>query len=213
MLCHLDHLTITAPKLIDGKTWVEQRLGAPMSTGGEHPRMGTHNMLMRVHDRIFLEVIAINPKAPSPARPRWFGLDALPQDASPGLRNWVARTQDLHTCIKRSPEHLGTIEPMQRNELHWLITIPHNGHPGLDGLAPSLIDWQTSPHPCTRLPDTGIRLHRFRLMHPNPQRVQTMLDALQLQSPVAIEVSGCKSDQTPHLIAEFETPHGIRTLS
>lgn len=213
MTCQLDHLTVTAPDLSVGKTWVEQRLQSPLSPGGEHPRMGTHNLLMRVHDTVFLEVIAVNPPAPPVGRPRWFALDDLPPQAGPGLRSWVARTSELHALTQRSPENLGPIEPMHRADLNWRITIPADGRPGLDSLAPALIDWQASPHPCTRLPDVGVTLRKLTLLHSDTRRVQAMLDALQLRSPVPVEVSVCPPDRAPHLVAEFDTPQGIRTLA
>ena len=52
-----------------------------MQVGGEHPRMGTHNLLLRLGDSVFLEVLSPNPDAPPPSRPRWFGLDALRPDS------------------------------------------------------------------------------------------------------------------------------------
>ncbi len=71
----LDHLAIVAPTLEEGVAYVEKTLGVPMAAGGKHPEMGTHNRLLRLGDDIYLEVIAVDPEAPRPERPRWFGLD------------------------------------------------------------------------------------------------------------------------------------------
>ena len=75
----IDHLTVTAPSLAAGSAFVQEVLGVAPQAGGEHPRMGTHNLLLRLGDSLFLEVIAANPQVPAPDRPRWFGLDQLPR--------------------------------------------------------------------------------------------------------------------------------------
>lgn len=62
-LCRLDHLTITAPTLESGAEFVRRSLGVDPQPGGEHPRMGTHNLLRRLGDSLFLEVIAPDPAA------------------------------------------------------------------------------------------------------------------------------------------------------
>jgi hypothetical protein len=90
MTCCLDHLTITSPSLQAGDDWVFDRLGVLSQAGGAHPRMGTHNLLLRLGEAMFLEVIAIDPAAQKPTRARWFELDRLPIDATPRLACWVS---------------------------------------------------------------------------------------------------------------------------
>ncbi len=75
--------------LADGVAWVEATLGVPMQPGGRHPTMGTHNALLRLGRSAYLEVIAIDPDAPPPSRPRWYGLDDLAPDAPARLATWV----------------------------------------------------------------------------------------------------------------------------
>ena len=72
--CLIDHITVTAPTLEAGAAFVVQALGVAPQPGGEHPLMGTHNLLLKLSDTAFLEVIAVNPKATAPQRPRWFEL-------------------------------------------------------------------------------------------------------------------------------------------
>src|SRR5690606_32822306 len=84
---YIDHLVVTAPSLAEGARFVREALGVEPEPGGKHPRMGTHNLLLRLGNDVYLEVIAIDPGAPAPGHPRWFGLDDAP--TSPLLATWV----------------------------------------------------------------------------------------------------------------------------
>lgn len=209
-LCVIDHITVTAPTLQAGAEHVFNALGVRPQPGGEHPRMGTHNLLLRLGETLFLEVIAPNPHAPTPQRRRWFGLDDLPANAAPRLSVWVARTGDIHASTRASTELLGPIEPMSRGALQWLITIPTDGVPPLGGVAPSLIQWHAPTHPAAGLPDLGLTLTKLELTHPEPQRVQCLLQGLNLSGPVL--VSGCASADDVRLVAYIQTPNGMRML-
>ena len=103
----LDHLVITAPSVETGIHYVQQTLGVGMERGGRHPRMGTHNALLRLGDDVYLEVIAVDPGAPPPERPRWFELD---RPGRPRLAGWVARTDDIARVHGRLGNALGTLE-------------------------------------------------------------------------------------------------------
>jgi catechol 2,3-dioxygenase-like lactoylglutathione lyase family enzyme len=63
----LDHLAIVAPDLDSGCAFVSRVLGVDLQPGGAHPRMGTHNRLLRLGPDTYLEVIAIDPSAQRPA--------------------------------------------------------------------------------------------------------------------------------------------------
>jgi hypothetical protein len=125
----IDHLVVTAPSLASGVEYIQSELGVSIEPGGEHPLMGTHNLLLKLDDATYLEVLAINPAAPRPARPRWFDLDHV---TTPGLAAWVARVDDIHAAVAATPLPFGTIERMGRGALSWLITIPEDGRlPGV----------------------------------------------------------------------------------
>lgn len=208
--CRIDHLVITSPSLEAGSQWIFERLGVRPAPGGEHPRMGTHNHLLRLGDTVYLEVIAIQPGAPAPQRPRWFDLDRLPADAPPRLACWVARTEDLPAALAAAGEDLGPAEPMSRGDLRWQISIPRDGVPALGGLAPSLIQWQAPTHPAQGLPDAGCRLEALTLVHPDPQRIETLLHRLQLAEP-GVQVA-VREGASPGLQAQVRTPAGLQTL-
>ncbi|MGH8810040.1 MAG: VOC family protein, partial [Noviherbaspirillum sp.] len=79
-------------------------LGVSPQTGGEHPRMGTHNLLLRLGEALFLELISPNPSAPAPTRPRWFALDTLGRQSPPRLSTWVVRSADIQAASAASSE-------------------------------------------------------------------------------------------------------------
>jgi hypothetical protein len=209
--CFIDHVTVTAPTLEIGSEFVRQTLGVAPQAGGEHPRMGTHNLLLRLGDSLFLEVISANPAAPAPMRPRWFALDTLHPDSAPRLATWVARTSDIQATASACSEPLGNIEPMSRGTLDWLISIPSDGGLPLNGIAPVLIEWHAEAHPAAKLQDYGLSLVKLELFHPDPERVARLLRPLGLDGPLSI--SATAGDDAPSLVAHINTPWGLFPLS
>jgi hypothetical protein len=206
----IDHITVTAFSLEAGAAFVFETLGVAPQVGGEHPRMATHNLLLRLGDTMFLEVIAPNPAVPAPSRPRWFALDSLGPQSPSSLSTWVVRTSDIRAAAAASSEPLGTVEPMSRGALNWLITIPADGSVPLDGTAPALIEWHTDVHPAAKLEDQGLSLARLEIVHSNPDRVSRLLSSLELDAPVS--VLSAPSGASARLIAYINTPQGLRVL-
>jgi hypothetical protein len=209
--CSIDHLTVTAPSLEAGARFVEQALGVPLQPGGRHVRMGTHNRLLRLGESLYLEVIAPDPDAAAPGRPRWFGLDGLAAGAGPRLATWVARTDDIAASLAAASEPLGAAEPMERGDLRWLITIPADGELRLGGAAPSLIQWQVPAHPAAGLADHGCSLVRLEAFTPEPVRLKELLVSLGLGQ--ALELHNLPAGEPVRLVAHIDTPAGRRLLS
>src|SRR5260370_39961673 len=63
----LDHLVISARTLDEGTQYVADTLGVAPAGGGAHPQMRTHNRLLNLWGGAYLEVIAIDQQAASPA--------------------------------------------------------------------------------------------------------------------------------------------------
>jgi hypothetical protein len=209
--CFIDHITVTAPNLEAGAEFVRQTLGVAPQKGGEHPRMGTHNSLLRLSNTMFLEVIAPIPGVPQPDRPRWFALDNLAVDALPSLSTWVVRSADIHATAAGSLEALGPVEPMSRGALDWLITIPADGSVPLDGVAPALIQWHAGPHPASVMQDRGLSLVALEVFHPKPDRVRALLKSIEAEGPVS--VLPLPKGAAAYLVATINTPGGLRKLS
>ncbi|MPY66763.1 VOC family protein [Deinococcus sp. SDU3-2] len=202
-----DHLVVAARTLEEGRAWLEGRLGVPTQPGGEHALFGTHNALLSLGPDLYLEVIAVNPAAPAPTRPRWFGLDTPDLrerlEDGPVLIHWVARVPDLPGV--HLSQHGEALE-LSRGENRWTLTVPPDGSLPGGGVVPSLIEWHTPP-PSTRLPDAGVRLLTLRLGTPDPDALRARLDAL----PLAGDVEVYEAPQ-PELSAMLETPEGMVTL-
>src|SRR2546427_162767 len=110
----LDHLVVAAATLEQGEQYIETRLGVRPVRGGKHVAMGTHNSLLRLGPKIYLEVIAIDPDGIAPPRARWFGLDTAALRAelqtAPRLIHWIARTDDIAAARRACPVDCGEIQ-------------------------------------------------------------------------------------------------------
>lgn len=188
-----DHLVIAAARLGEGIDLVEDKLGVRLPLGGKHAVMNTHNAVMRLGDGLYLEVIAIDPEAPPPARPRWFGLDEarLQQRLSalgPCLIAWVARSDNLACSLKASALDLGQALPMSRGTLAWTIAVRSDGALAMGGLLPTLIQWPPGVHPTAqRMPDLGVRFGGLTLRAAKPETVRTALTRIGAASLVEVK--------------------------
>jgi hypothetical protein len=214
MTVALDHLVVAARTLEEGAAWVEGRLGVATVPGGKHARMGTHNRLLSLGGSAYLEVIAIDPAAPAPEWPRWFGLDrpevrsALAK--SPRLLHWVCRTADLDAAHAVAPEAFGTVMPFERGDYRWRITIPGDGAPPMQGELPTLIAWEGDRHPSDGLPASGCVLRRLTVELPEGAASRAPLIRLGVLPPVAVVlIAPCSSAR---LRAEIGCPGGTAML-
>ena len=205
-----DHLVLAARDLDAGATWLEHHLGVALAAGGQHARMGTHNRLLGLGDNFYLELIAIDPTALPPGRPRWFALDRLQTPDRPRLIHWVARSADIERDAAGSAEPPGEILSMERGDYRWRISVPADGHLPGEGLVPTLIQWDVPHHPAARLPDSGCRLMKLEGFHPQPARIRAALDSLGLGS--RLDVHPCGNGEPVQLVAYIRTPGGLVEL-
>lgn len=203
-MLELDHLAVSAATLDEGVAAVEAALGTRMAGGGQHARMATHNRLLGLGD-LYLEVIAIDPAAPPPGRPRWFDIDSFA--GPPRLTNWICRADDLAAELALAPSGTGEVLGFARGDFRWQMAVPADGRLPFANLFPALIRWQGALHPAPLLPDQGIRLTRLEIAHPQALALRTALAARLNDARVVLAEAAL-----PALRATFATPHGPRVL-
>lgn len=217
MNTELDHLVVAARTLDEGAAWCEATLGVVPGPGGRHALMGTHNRLLALggprFSRAYLEIIAIDPEAPPPGRPRWFGLD------TPALQAAIAEAPRLVHVVARSPNldmhrwglmacgfDPGTTRAAERETpagpLRWRITIPDDGLPRCGGALPTLIEWG-AVHPVDTMAPPVLALERL------------LLRGLPAQPAQVLRLRGVERDDTPGpaIEAVLDTPRGRVTLA
>jgi hypothetical protein len=207
----VDHLVVAAATLEQGAAWCEAVLGATPAGGGQHVGMGTHNRLLALASpafaKAYLEIIAIDPQAPPPARPRWFGLDdaqlQAALQAAPRLVHMVARTTQIEpslAALAAQGVDAGRAATAERASpaglLRWRIAGRSDGRLLFGGALPTLIEWGDM-HPSDSLPPGAVRL------------MGLSLGGLPAPVAAALDLRGVEQRrQGPALSARLSTPRG-----
>ena len=211
----IDHIVVAAQTLQQGVDYIRATLGVDIPKGGLHQTMGTHNHLMQLGQDAYLEVIAINPDAEKPVRPRWFGLDdhlmrtSLSQQ--PRLITWVMNTPDIHQLAQHAALSIGTPTKLSRNNLSWQIGLTEDGRLIGSGLLPYAIQWHSTPHPSGSMADLGCRLESLDIYHNRSDWLSHILASLDASH--LVKLHELDDDGTPYLSATIKTHSGIKTLS
>jgi hypothetical protein len=194
----IDHLVYAVPDLDRGIDEMAERLGVRPATGGRHPHFGTHNALVSLGPKTYLEIIARDPTLPRPERGIVFGLEEL---LEPRLATWVLRREDIEDAAAAAAQAnigLGAVQTGSRTRpdgaiVAWRVTDPY-AMP-LDGAVPFLIAWGDTPHPAASAPPAG-ELVGLRIEHPEPGQVAAALAAIGAQ----VEVEpGARSRLVAHI--------------
>ncbi|SAK60705.1 glyoxalase [Caballeronia arationis] len=214
----LDHLVVAARTLEEGERFIAGKFGVGTAGGGAHPLMRTHNRLLNLWGGAYLEVIAIDPDAPPADAPRarLFALDDPAMQAriesGPQLVHWVVRVDRPRLLARwqaQYPERIAPAVPMSRGSNTWALTVPNDGafpawQGAGEGVAPSLIQWDTTQHPSSALPETGIALRSLTGYHPRAGTIAEQLAWLGAAHLMRVE----PTSGAPELVAEFELPDG-----
>jgi hypothetical protein len=204
----LDHLVYAVPNLARAIETFERSLGTAPVAGGRHAGMGTHNAILPLGDLSYVELIAADPDAEDPGRPRPFGLDAL---EGPRLVTWAVRSNDIEATVLRAKERgydPGVVFEMSRarpegDTLRWKLSL--RAEPVGDGLVPFVIDWGDSEHPARAEGGTApCTLESFRAHHPSAGPIRQALDALGARLEVLENAPGTR----PQLEATLIGPAG-----
>ena len=209
----LDHLIVAAHTLEQGAAWCESALGVTPGAGGKHPLMGTHNRVFKISSTAFpllyFEIIAIDPEAPAPLHPRWFGLDGAAlqsslHDSGPRLIHTVARSTmlDMHrwgliTVGQVPGDPVDLSRATATGPLEWQMLVRQDGGMDNGGALPTLLQWK-SRHPAEAMPDSGVTLTALALNGVGARA----RDVLRLRG-VTVSPAG-----SPALRATLATPKG-----
>jgi glyoxalase-like protein len=201
----IDHLVYAAPDLGAAVADVEKRLGLRARPGGRHIGLGTHNALLALGPRTYLEIIAPDPDQPEPPAPRPFGVDGIRRG---GLVGWALASDDIDAAVALArgrgydpgdPADLRRAGPTGVI-LRWRLT--PNAMTG--GVVPFLISWGDTEHPATSAP-RGLGLESFHLEHPDPASLVPPLTALGADVQV-------RQAAEPALVAHISGPNGSTML-
>ncbi|MGX9965978.1 VOC family protein [Roseomonas sp. F4] len=208
----LDHLTVIAPELAEGVAHVRECLDLDIPFGQRHPYMGTHNHLLQLGGAVYLEIVAIDPQADPPRRPRWFGLDdrqgvRRDWDAGQRLRGWVARTDDMEKVLRGREATFGAKVALPFEAPSFDFAIPEDGSLPLGGALPSLIDRRGRPRSMAGIADLGARLLSFSVAYPDSDALLSQLRDLDIDHPPSVTAGAALRYR-----ARIETSAGVKTL-
>lgn len=216
----VDHLVVMAATLDEGVQWCEATFGIVPDGGGRHALMGTHNRLLSIagpaYPNAYLEIMAIDPKAPAPPHRRWFDMDDGPLRAAiartgPRLTHFVAAVPDLRPALAALKargidrgEPRRASRPTPHGLLQWQITVRADGQRLFQGCLPTLIQWD-GRHPSRDMHARGVTLQALRLSHPEATTLQAACQDIGLRG-VAVDTGPAA------LTAQLQSPRGVITL-
>jgi hypothetical protein len=182
----LDHILLGTSDLETGIAFVEKHTGVRAIFGGIHPGRGTQNALLSLGVRRYLEIIAPDPAQPDVKNPLAPELRSLRQ---PRLVGWAAHPGNLAAFadglraanIAFEGPTPGSRKRPDGRLLQWQ-TLGLADDAG--GLLPFFIEWAPdSVHPSTDAPK-GCSALSFSAETPDPAKLITKLQALNLDLPV-----------------------------
>ena len=201
----VDHLIYAAPDLAAAVADLEGRFGIRAQAGGKHVDLGTHNALLALGPRTYLEIIAPDPGQPEPPSPRPFGIEGVTHGK---LVGWALACDDIDRAVAEARSHgydPGEVVDGHRVDpsgtvLRWRATRSEQA----DDLVPFFICWGGTEHPARSAP-RGLTLNSLQIEHPDPPSFGPLLMAIGAN----VEV---RQGQAPALVAYLSGPNGSKVL-
>jgi hypothetical protein len=178
-VANIDHVILGVADLNQAMDTFEKLTGVRPAYGGKHPT-GTHNALVSLGDKTYLEIIAVQPGSPAPSHlPDLSNMKALTPigwavtSSNPtntrerlrlagfGLRDWSPGSRVTPAGSALSWKTFTFDEPFEE--------------------APFFIQWDTqSPHPATTSP-TGCVLIQWVITGPNGEKLERLRSAFEVE--------------------------------
>jgi hypothetical protein len=181
----LDHVIWACNDLERGVARFEALTGVAPRYGGVHASGHTHNALVALSERCYLEILAPT-GSPAADEDEWCRFARAADE--PTLLTYCLRSPQPLSALAVAAESLGAAATRvgangrstpEGVRLHWQWVGPKFAAFGR--AFPFFIDWLDSPHPAG---SAQIRLTRFAVGHPNAARLEQILR--ELQTPVEI---------------------------
>lgn len=198
----LDHILWAAPDLDDGARQFAAASGVTPAGGGSHAGFGTRNTLASLGERLYFEVISVDP-AQTDHKARAQRLARL---TAPELHTFGVRGDDLDS-YRDTARGLGLAasDPVAMSRLRsdgvlirWRAIYVVDDHWG--DMVPFLIDWMDSEHPWKTTP-TGCSVLEFCALHPEAEALAEIYRSLAVAVPV-------RRSTKPGFLLRLDTPKG-----
>jgi hypothetical protein len=200
----VDHLVYGAPDLAAAVADLEGRFGIHAQAGGKHVGLSTHNALLALGPRTYLEIIAPDPDQPAPTVPRPFGIG----DVTCGkLVGWALACDDIDGAVAEARSHGCDLQVVDGHRVGPAGTVLRWRAAGMrrpTALVPFLICWGGTEHPAISAPH-GLILESVQIEHPDPSSLAPLLMALGAD----VEV---RQGQAPALVVYLSGPNGRKVL-
>jgi hypothetical protein len=200
----VDHLIVGGASLAELIDWFERLTGVRAVEGGSHPGRGTHNALLSLDGRQYVELMA-----PDPAQRTMTPRPELAALREPRLVGWAAASRDLDALVRRSRDSgLQTSGPLEGARarpdggmVRWRTAAVSHDFGGPLGAVPFFIQWDAGTrHPSEEYPPAG-QLDGVTFVHPAPDALRTLLNQLGIDASV-------EPSETAGLVATLSTPKG-----
>src|SRR5262245_3388985 len=182
----MDHLVFAVPDLVPGIERMERLTGARAPLGGQHPGRGTHNALLSLGGRQYLEIIAIDARQGEPQGLLFPELEGL---RAPRLIAWAVAVASLADTARRAKAaKLTSVGPLPGARvqadgamLSWkTLRVSSAAIAGL----PFFIEWgDGAAHPSQTSP-LGCELVSLVIEHPTVEEMRRALISLGVEAVV-----------------------------
>ena len=199
-----DHFLWGCSNLKEGIELLKKMTGVEAVIGGKHPDIGTHNALISLGNKVYLEIIAPDPEANSLSDEYIF----LKDFKAPKLFYWAAHTEDIEGLLKRisalkltnSGINAGSRKKPDGTVLEWKSLSIES-----ENFLPFFIQWgKQSRHPSLEAPK-GCTIESYWLESPTPNELKKEFTQLNIKMPL-------KYGKQDLLHLRLNTPKGIVTL-